>query len=215
MISRSADDTPWLRECDRFHHVRATAAVCWGAEDHGEEGLTASMGDPLADSLSMIENWERNATEKAAKFQAMADRVAEVSITESVAGGAVSATVGNNGIPTDIAMTDRVREMAPDEIAANVMAAIRKAQSRYPRALAAIVAETVGDDPAGQHVIATAEQNFPAPDEDEAEVPDEGIDFNDIEDDDTSTPQPTPPPRPSTRDSNNDDGDFGDESVFR
>jgi DNA-binding protein YbaB len=173
------------------------------------------MGDPLADSLSMIENWERNATEKAAKFQAMADRVAEVSITESVAGGAVSATVGNNGIPTDIAMTDRVREMAPDEIAANVMAAIRKAQSRYPQALAAIVAETVGDDPAGQHVIATAEQNFPAPDEDEAEVPDEGIDFDDIEDDDTSTPQPTPPPRPSTRDSNNDDGDFGDESVFR
>jgi DNA-binding protein YbaB len=175
------------------------------------------MGDPLADSLSMIENWERNATEKAAKFQAMADRVAEVSITESVAGGAVSATVGNNGIPTDIAMTERVREMSPDEIAANVMAAIRKAQSRYPRALAAIVAETVGDDPAGQHVIATAEQNFPAP-EDEDEAPDERTDFDDIEDDDAGTPR-QPPRRPSTTDNDDNgdgtDGDFGDESVFR
>jgi DNA-binding protein YbaB len=145
------------------------------------------MSDPLADSLSMIENWERNATEKAAKFQAMADRVAEVSITESVAGGAVSATVGNNGIPTDIAMTDRVREMSPDEIAANVMAA-------------------------------TAEQNFPAPDEDEDgdEGPDERSDFDDIEDDPADTPQP-PPRRPAaTGNTGNDtDGDFGDESVFR
>lgn len=172
------------------------------------------MSDPLAASLSMIENWERDAAEKAAKFQAMADRVAEVSITESVAGGAVSATVGNNGIPTDIAMTDRVREMSPDEIAANVMAAIRKAQSRYPRALAAIVAETVGDDPAGQHVIATAEQNFPPPVDDEDDVPDDRTQFDDIEDDDTSTER-HPPSRPSTTDDPNDDGDFGDESVFR
>ena len=179
------------------------------------------MSDPLENSLSMIENWERNAAEKAAKFQNMADRVAEVSITESVADGAVSATIGTNGIPTNIAMTDRVREMPPDEIAANVMAAIRKAQSRYPQALAAIVAETVGDDPAGQHIIRTAEQNFPPPvdDEDSADVlVDDRTQFDDIEDDDTSTTQPPPPPRrPSSTDKpdDNDDGDFGDESVFR
>jgi len=179
------------------------------------------MSDPLENSLSMIENWERNAAEKAAKFQTMADRVAEVSITESVAGGAVSATIGNNGIPTNIAMTDRVREMPPDEIAANVMAAIRKAQSKYPQALAAIVAETVGDDPAGQHIIATAEQNFPPPvDEEDTDVlVDDRTQFDDIEDDDTGAPQQPPPPprRPSTPDkpNDNDDGDFGDESVFR
>lgn len=176
------------------------------------------MSDPLETSLSMIENWERDAAEKAAKFQNMADQVAEVSITESVADGAVSATIGNNGIPTNIAMTDRVREMTPDEIAANVMAAIRKAQSRYPQALAAIVAETVGDDPAGRHIIATAEQNFPPPVDDEATdvLVDDSTQFDDIEDDDTSTP-PQPPRRPSTTDNpdDNDDGDFGDESVFR
>jgi DNA-binding protein YbaB len=175
------------------------------------------MSDPLADSLSMIENWERHAAEKAAKFQTMADRVAEVSITESVAGGAVTATVGNNGIPTNIAMTDRVREMPPDEIAANVMAAIRKAQSRYPQALAAIVTETVGDDPAGQHVIATALASFPPPVEDE--VPDDGIAFDDIEDD-TPAAQPPQPHRPSTADGDDngddqDNTDFGGESVFR
>src|ERR1044072_4093534 len=111
----------------------------------------------MADTLRMVDVWERDATEKAARFRTMADRVAEVTITESVAGGAVTATVGANGLPTDIAMTDRVREMSPDEIAANVMAAIRKAQSRYPGALAEIMAETVGDDPAGTHIVAEAE----------------------------------------------------------
>jgi DNA-binding protein YbaB len=171
------------------------------------------MSDPLAETLKLVDGWERNAAEKAAKFQAMANRAAEVVITESVAGGAVSATVGNNGIPTGIAMTDRVRDMSPDEIAANVMAAIRQAQARYPQALAEIVAETVGDDPAGRHVIATAEQNFPAQEEEEVQPSSEtkrqlGV----LEDD---GPAETPRRRPRPASDVPDDGDFSDESFLR
>jgi hypothetical protein len=173
------------------------------------------VSDPFADALGMVDDWERNAAEKAAKFQAMADRVAEVTITESVAGGAVSATVGSNGLPTNIAMTERVRGMSPDEIAGHVMAAIRKAQSRYPEALAEIVAETVGDDPAGQHILATAERNFPMPDQGEPSTAGEtGKRIGDVEDDDPVDLPARPSRRPSgVRDE--DDGDFGDESVFR
>ncbi|GAB3462822.1 YbaB/EbfC family nucleoid-associated protein [Actinophytocola sediminis] len=175
------------------------------------------MTDPMAETLRMLDNWERDAAGKAARFQAMADRAAEVSITESVAGGAVSATVGNNGLPTDIAMTEKVREMSPDEIAANVMAAIRKAQSRYPQRLAEIVAETVGDDPAGQHVVATAQRSFPEPVEDEpTEQP---MSFDDIEDDiedDLEAGDQPPPVRrpPAAPGRDGEDGDFGGESVF-
>jgi DNA-binding protein YbaB len=173
------------------------------------------MSDPFADTMSMLDNWERNAAEKAARFQAMNDRVAQVTITESVAGGAVSATVGNNGLPVHIAMTDRVREMSPDEIAANVMAAIRKAQSRYPQVLAEIVAETVGEDPAGQHILATAEQNFPAPVEEESPAAGERRSrIGDIEDEAAPVAPPRPPRRPSTRD-DGDDGDFSDRSFLK
>jgi DNA-binding protein YbaB len=76
----------------------------------------------------------------------MAEQVEQVSITESVANGAVTVTVGPNGLPTDIAMTDGVRSMEPGEIAANVMAAIRKAQSRCSERLAAILADVEADD---------------------------------------------------------------------
>jgi DNA-binding protein YbaB len=122
----------------------------------------------------MIERWEQETAEKAAGFQRMAERVERVSITESVAGGAVRVTVDHNGLPTGIWMTDAVLAMEPAEIAANVMAAIRKAQSRYPRQLAEILADTVGtDDPAARHILARAEESFPA-DPEAFDDPDEG-----------------------------------------
>lgn len=169
------------------------------------------MTDPLSDTMRMIDNWERDTERKAARFQEMSARVEQISITESVAGGAVSVTVGHNGIPTDIAMTDGVREMAPREIAANVMAAIRKAQSRYPAQLAEILAETVGEgDPAAAHIQATAERNFPPAPEDE--VDQEPMRFDDVEED---VPARHPPRRP-VRPARGDDEDLDDDgTIFR
>ena len=176
------------------------------------------MSDPLADTMRMIDNWERDAAKKAERFQNMADQVEQITITESVANGAVSATVGHNGIPTDVSMTDAVREMPPNEIAANVMAAIRKAQSRYPGRLAEIVADTVGeDDPAAQHIVATAVQNFPPPPEDTSPDEDVPMVFSDMEADEPVPPRPPrPPSRPERRvDRTDDDPDDNDVQIFR
>jgi hypothetical protein len=102
--------------------------------------------------------------------------------------------------------------MAPQEIAANVMAAIRKAQSRYPARLAEILAETVGEeDPASQHILATAERNFPPQQEEEA-ADEEPMRFSDVEEDEQPPSAPARPSRPAPRD---DDGDDGDVTIFR
>ncbi|GAB2963085.1 YbaB/EbfC family nucleoid-associated protein [Saccharothrix stipae] len=144
------------------------------------------MTDPLAATERAIDQWERDAEQKAARYQAMAQEVQRVSITESAAGGAVGVTVGANGIPTAVTMTDGVRKLAPDAIAAAVMEAMTKAQSRYPEQLAAIMAETVGDDSTTRHLVAQARANFPSA---EPDVP----------------RRPPPPP---------DDGDFSGESFL-
>ncbi len=177
------------------------------------------MVDSLPDAGRMVDDWERDATEKAARFQEMARQVEQVSITESVAGGAVRVTVGHNGLPTDIAMTEQVLRMTPDEIAANVMAGIRKAQSRYPERLGEILAETVGtEDPAAQHILVTAERNFPpVADEEEPPAPVEPPRIGDVEDDDEppeppARPGPARPAGPAAR--GDGDGDFGDESQI-
>ncbi|MEU4442410.1 YbaB/EbfC family nucleoid-associated protein [Actinosynnema sp. NPDC050801] len=144
------------------------------------------MTDPLAATERAVDQWERDAEQKAARYQAMAQEVQRVSITGTAAGGAVGVTVGANGIPTAVTMTDGVRKLAPDAIAAAVMEAMTKAQSRYPEQLAAIMAETVGDDSTTRHLVAQARANFPPSEED----------------------VPRRPPRPP------DDGDFSGESFL-
>lgn len=145
------------------------------------------MTDPLSNVERMIDQWERNAVEKAERYDAMRQGVEQISITESAAGGAVSVTVGHNGIPTNIAMTDGVSRMRPDEIAAAVMQAMTRAQSRYPAELARVMGETVGDDATTRHILMVAEQNFPSTDE-----------------------RRPPPGAPE-----DDDGDFGDQNILR
>lgn len=183
----------------------------------------------LSDVERVVDNWERDAEQKAAKFQRMQEQVQQISITESVAGGAVSVTVGNNGIPTDVRMTEAVRQMAPPEIAANVLLAMQKAQAKYPEKLAEITAATIGDDPGAAHIVSVAAEQFPEPPE-EPEPTVKAVEPEERQLYDTSTdiaeeppPAPKSPPRggtpprrrPSTGDDDeNDDDDFGDESVF-
>lgn len=174
--------------------------------------------DPLSDTIRMIDTWDRDAQEKAARFQEMSERVAHVDITESV--GPVRVTVGNNGIPTDIAMADEVRGMPPHEIAAAVMAAMRKAQSKYPGRLAEILAETVGeDDLAGQHIVAVAERNFPPPREDDAD--DGALRFSEPDADEPPPQQPraprtAPPPRaaPPRRRGGDDEEELDNGTIY-
>ncbi len=147
------------------------------------------MTDPLANVQRLVDDWERNAEEKAARYESMRQEVERISLTRSAAGGAVSVTVGPNGIPSDVSMTDAVSRLRPEQIAAAVMEAMRQAQAAYPAELARIVGETVGETASGQHIVATAERNFPQV---EPDVP------------------PPPPRRPRREDG----GDFSDESYL-
>jgi DNA-binding protein YbaB len=131
----------------------------------------------------LVDQWERNAVERAARYENMRQEVEQISITGSSVDGSVSVTVGHNGIPNDVRMTDGVSRMRPEQIAAAVLEAMRNAQSRYPAELARIMGETVGDDPGARHILAEAERNFPAADT--------------AEDDSTGPgPQPGPPGQP-------------------
>ncbi|GAA3848758.1 hypothetical protein GCM10022243_13480 [Saccharothrix violaceirubra] len=147
------------------------------------------MTDPLAGVQRLVDDWERDAEEKAARYESMRQEVERISITASAAGGAVSVTVGPNGIPSSVTMTDGVSRLRPEQIAAAVMEAMGKAQAGYPAELARIVGETVGRTPSGQHIVAVAERNFPQP-------------------------EPTAPTTPPRR-RPGDDGDFSDEGYLR
>ncbi|CRK58289.1 hypothetical protein [Alloactinosynnema sp. L-07] len=146
------------------------------------------MTDPLANVQRLVDEWERDAVEKAERYENMRQEVERVSITESAANGAVSVTIGHNGIPSDVTMTDAVSRLRPEQIAGAVLDAMRKAQARYPAELARIMGDTVGDTAATRHILAEAERNFPSA-------------------------EPDDPPAPRRR--GPDDGDFSDETFLR
>ncbi|MEC3977794.1 YbaB/EbfC family nucleoid-associated protein [Amycolatopsis sp. H20-H5] len=164
----------------------------------------------------MIDDLERDAVARSQRYGAMQAEVQQIAITAAVANGAVSVTVGHNGLPTAIKMTDAVRGMNPDEIAANVMKAIQKAQSGYPERMREIIAETVGDDSISRHLVETAEASFPDAPEEELELPPEPERqlYETAEELPSKPPKPPAAPRRPTR-SGGDDEDFSDQSFLR
>jgi hypothetical protein len=132
-----------------------------------------------------------------------------------------------------VRMTDAVKGMSPDEIAANVMRAMQKAQSKYPQRLQEITAATVGEDDTTRHIVATAAEQFPeAPEEDEPQAREAGGRQLRVEteaDEPQAPPRrpapPAPPaPKPPTtppagrrrpRPDDDDGDDFGDQSFLR
>ncbi|QFZ21300.1 YbaB/EbfC family nucleoid-associated protein [Saccharothrix syringae] len=147
------------------------------------------MADPLSGIGHMIDRWEQEAEQKAARYQEMSREVQQISITASAADGAVTVTVGANGIPSAVTMTDGVRKLAPDRIAAAVMEAMTRAQSRYPERLAEVMAATVGENQTTRYLLDQAREHFPAAEGD----------------------GPPRPPRPA----GDDDDDFGDASYLQ
>ncbi|MBW4719882.1 hypothetical protein [Saccharothrix obliqua] len=100
------------------------------------------MTDPLAEVQRLVNDWERD--EKAVRYRAMRQEVERIALTASAANGAVSVTVGHNGIPTCGTMTDAVHHLPPPQIAAAVTEAMGTAQAGYPAELTRIARRMSG-----------------------------------------------------------------------
>ncbi|MEJ2853367.1 MULTISPECIES: YbaB/EbfC family nucleoid-associated protein [unclassified Saccharothrix] len=151
------------------------------------------MADPMAHVERMVDDWERDADRKAARYQEMAREAGQISITASAGDGAVTVTVGANGIPTHVAMTDAIRRMSPDRVAGAVLEAMRRAQAQFPARLAEVMGRTVGEDSTTRYLLDQARTSFPPPVDD--------------------PPGRAAPPRRPPDDG--DDGDFGDQRYLR
>jgi DNA-binding protein YbaB len=90
------------------------------------------------------------------------ERVAQLSITEKSRDGTVRVTVSASGLVTDLVLKDRWHPQAPEEVAAQIMACIRRAQARIPELLRQAMFDTVGtQDPSSHLVLADARRRFP------------------------------------------------------
>ncbi|MDG4789742.1 YbaB/EbfC family nucleoid-associated protein [Micromonospora sp. WMMD1102] len=116
-----------------------------------------------------IRSWSAQASARAEATTAMADRVAGVTTTAANLDGTVRVRIASSGVLLGLELDDRTRALSGRDLAAEIMATMRRAQAKLAESVTAAVRETVGvDTETGQAVIASFRQRFPAdePDDD-------------------------------------------------
>ncbi|MEU8165890.1 YbaB/EbfC family nucleoid-associated protein [Micromonospora sp. NPDC049004] len=127
-------------------------------------------GDFGAATERFVASWSADISERAARAQELSERVAALSATAEGADGAVQVTVAASGAMTDLRLDDRVSRWRADEIAAEVLAVMRRAQGRLAPQVADAAAETVGaDSETARAVVGSYERRFPEVPEEEDE----------------------------------------------
>ncbi|TCO50671.1 YbaB/EbfC family nucleoid-associated protein [Actinocrispum wychmicini] len=137
-------------------------------------------GAELSAIESMVADWEHRGAERLARVKEVTDRVAELSATESSADGSVTVTVGANGLPTDIKLAESAKDRPMSELSADIMATLRKAQSRIPRLMADVAGQAgLAGDSVVAHLLTKAEESFPSPEPDKPKTPGADDDYFD------------------------------------
>ncbi|WP_026316454.1 YbaB/EbfC family nucleoid-associated protein [Actinokineospora enzanensis] len=164
------------------------------------------MPEDLAASERMVEDWNRTIQQRVVRYQAMADRVEELSVTERSADRVVEVTVSARGVLTGLDIAENVNGRRMGEVAALVMATMQRAQARIPELLEEVMAETIGTtDQTANKILADARDQFPQfVEEEQAERP-RHLRIGANEEDEQPS---SPPPRRRARDHGEDD-DFG------
>lgn len=165
--------------------------------DEGQPtGAQPSFGEVLAETRGALE-----------RFARMRTQAEQVSVTETSADGHVTVTVNSGGVPTDLRISEQAASMTCAQIAAAVMATMRKAQARLADRVGEVMQATMGDDKETvDRVLAVYHDRFPEPEPDEPQYsePDTEMRFGEPADE-----LPTPAPRRQQPTTDDDDWDSG------
>ncbi len=120
------------------------------------------MFDTGSDQMEQrLSQWAQGFADKAAQFHAMRVQVEQVQITEVSADGAVRVTVDSTGALSDLVFNDRIRDLSPPEVAAQVMGCLRRAQRQLAPRVQEAMQATVGDeDPLAERVVSGYRDRF-------------------------------------------------------
>ncbi|KAA9165621.1 YbaB/EbfC family nucleoid-associated protein [Amycolatopsis acidicola] len=142
-------------------------------------GLGGLMRDPEQAAAS-IDAWAQGLQDKANRYQAAQERTEGIRLTAVNSDNSVQVTVRADGTVSGLELTGRARSMPLEELSAQILATMQKAQSGIADEVADVMTEEIGDeDPETRSLMLDNLRNrFPDPDEedeeeDAEELPDE------------------------------------------
>jgi DNA-binding protein YbaB len=164
-----------------------------------------------------LSQWTQGFAEKAEQFHAMRTHVEQVQVTESSRDGAVRITVDSRGALTDLAFTDKIREVSPPELAAQVLICLRRAQQQLAPLVQDAMQATVGDEePLVDNVMAGYRERFGDGLRLHSSEPDPMVLGFGVIEDDTPAQHYSQPPRRQPRAAPHDDEEyFADRDYLR
>ncbi|NKQ51274.1 YbaB/EbfC family nucleoid-associated protein [Amycolatopsis sp. K13G38] len=132
------------------------------------------MRDPDQAAAS-VQAWADGLAEKAERYRAAQERTESIRLSSTNTDGSVRVTVRADGSVTDLALSGRARSMPLEELSAQILATMRRAQSGIADEVSDVMAEEIGDqDPETRSLMVdNLRSRFPALDEDDTETVDE------------------------------------------
>jgi DNA-binding protein YbaB len=120
------------------------------------------FGTDSDDAQAWVQSWSAQVSARASAAAELAQRVARITASGTGADGAVRVTVDGAGLLSDLRLDDRVGRLSGDDLAAEIMRAMRRAQASLADEVGSVVYATVGSDSeTGRAVLDGFAQRFP------------------------------------------------------
>jgi DNA-binding protein YbaB len=121
--------------------------------------------------MAGIDRWAQGFADKAQRYQAAQQQTEQLRLTASSANGVVRVTVGADGNVTALELGNKVRTMPPEDIAAQILDTMRRAQSGIAERVSEVMTAQLGDEDqeTRAEMLGTLRTRFPRLEEEEEE----------------------------------------------
>ncbi|GAA4611055.1 YbaB/EbfC family nucleoid-associated protein [Saccharopolyspora hordei] len=161
-------------------------------------GGFAAIGADPDEAERRIQEWARSFEEKAQRYQAVQAETEQLRLTAATPDGRIKVTVRADGSVTDLQFTDKVRSMPPDELAAQILSTMHRAQADIAGKVGETMAAHLGDEDleTRRMMLDNLRERFPEQPEDEPAEPEASSKWDGPAEEDEEPTLPPPPPAP-------------------
>jgi DNA-binding protein YbaB len=158
-------------------------------------GFAVAGADP-EEAERRIQQWAQGFAEKAQRYQEAQQETEQLRLSAQSPDGRIRVTVRADGSVTDLEFTDKVRSMAPNELAAQILATMHKAQADIANRVGETMAAHLGDEDQQTRAMMLDNLRERFPEQPEEPEPETSSKWDGPDDDEAPKSPPAAPPAP-------------------
>lgn len=158
------------------------------------QGGFAAIGADPDEAERRIQEWAKGFEEKAQRYQAMQAETEQLRLTATSDGGHIKVTVRADGSVTNLEFTDKIRSLPPQELAAQILSTMHRAQSDIANKVGETMSAHLGDEDLETRTMMLDSLRERFPEEDEPDEPEVSSKWDAPAEEEAAPPPPPPAP---------------------